>query len=319
MNTEKNIVIVGSSNTDLFVKIKKIPKPGETVIGGEIYKSLGGKGANQAVAAARAGGNVTFICSLGDDNYAEYSIESFNKEGINTRYVKIDKEKASGLAIILVDEKGENSIAVASGANEKLLPGDIDFLSSIIMPGDVLLLQMEIPIATVSKAAQIGFERNARVILNPAPAQEFSNELYKYLSIITPNIHETEKLTGIEIKSEDDAVKSAKKLLGKGVETVIITRGKQGVLLATNNTVQIFPAYKVAPVDTTAAGDIFNGVLAACISKGMCLAEAVKYSNAAAAISITKLGSQNSAPTLVEINNFLEKENLTVEKENKTN
>ncbi len=308
----KNIVVIGSSNTDLFMKVTTIPKPGETVIGGEIYKSLGGKGANQAVAASRVGGNITFICSLGDDIYGKESIQSFSNEGISVEHIKIEKSKASGLAMIIVDRYGENIITVASGANECLTPEYIESLKQVIKNADLLLMQLEIPVETVRTAAKIAYENNVKVMLNPAPARELTGDLLSYISILTPNVHEAETLSGIKIKSSEDIQKAANVFLRKGIETVIITQGSKGVYCESNNCNDFIPSFSVDAVDTTAAGDIFNGVLAVRISEGFSFPEAIKYASAAAAISVTRLGSLTSAPFQNEINQFLLKNSLVI-------
>jgi ribokinase len=304
------IVVVGSTNIDLFMKVQKIPKPGETVIGKEVYKYFGGKGANQAIAAARFNGDVTFIGSLGNDSDGLSAIKNFSKEGIDISNIKKSPHKPTGLALIFVDEQGENSIAVSSGANELLGIDDITACTDIIKKSDILLIQLEIPIETVKVAAKIAYENNVKVILNPAPAFPLDDELYSYVSIITPNIHETESLTGIKVCSEDDALKASTFFIEKGIETVIITNGANGVYNCNQVEVKFYPAHLVSAIDTTGAGDIFNGVLASAIAYGMKIEEAVEYATAAAAISVTFEGAQNSAPTKSEVDKFLLNKNL---------
>jgi ribokinase len=299
----KNIVVVGSTNVDLIIKGDKIPKQGETVLGGTFYKAAGGKGANQAVAASRAGGNVTFISCVGNE-YGDESIEGFRKDGINVDYVKKDPEVATGIALILVDKNGENSISVASGANLSLTVSDIQKAQQIIMDSDVLLMQLEIPIEVVEEAARIASSSGVKIILNPAPAQALSDELLKQVTILTPNESEAELLTGIEVKNETDAKKAASVILKKGVEVVIITIGSKGALLATKDETNIISAYKVDAIDTTAAGDVFNGALAIAIAENKSLVDAIQFANVAAAISVTRLGAQPSAPIRKEIENM---------------
>ncbi|MFC2083520.1 ribokinase [Bacteroidota bacterium] len=301
----KNIVVVGSSNTDMIIKTDKIPKPGETVIGGKFYKAAGGKGANQAVAASRAGGNVTFIASVGNDLFGDEAIMGFQKDGINIKHIKKDSEEASGIALIFIDNKGENSIAVASGANLKLQESDIEKAKERISGADVLLMQLEIPINTVEAAAKIADSSGVKVILNPAPAQPLSNELLKHITILTPNESEAELLTGLEVKDEPGAEKAAKILIEKGVELVIITLGTKGALLATKDESKLVAGFKVNAADTTAAGDVFNGALAVAIAENKSLSEAIKFANAAAAISVTRMGAQPSVPQRDEIENML--------------
>ncbi len=302
----KNIVVVGSSNTDMIIKTEKIPKPGETVIGGEFYKAAGGKGANQAVAASRAGGHVALIASVGNDVFGEEAITGFKNDGINIEYIKKDSVNASGIALIFIDKIGENSIVVASGANLNLLESDLKKAQEKISDADVLLMQLETPIETVAAAAKMACSASVKVILNPAPAQSLSDDLLKCISILTPNESEAELLTGIEVKDENDAAKAAKMLLEKGVDIVIVTLGNHGAFLATKEESKLIPGFKVDASDTTAAGDVFNGALAVAISEKKEIKDAIKFAHAAAAISVTRIGAQPSAPKLTEINEFLQ-------------
>ena len=299
------IVVVGSSNIDMVIKGDKIPRPGETVIGGDFFKAAGGKGANQAVAAARAGGQVSFISSVGNDIFGKEAISNYREDGIDSRAIKTDPEHATGTALILIDKDGENSISVAPGANNSLNKTDLEKASAVIQGASVLLVQLEIPIETVEAAVQMANSFDVKVVLNPAPARHLSDQLLKQISIITPNESEAEHLTGIPINNFEDAKKAARILLKKGVETVLITLGKKGTLLTTHNTSELIPAFEVDTVDTTAAGDVFNGALATAISEGMSLKEAIRFANAAAAISVTRLGAQPSAPKREEIEHFL--------------
>lgn len=300
----KKIVVVGSSNVDLIIKGDKIPKHGETVLGGTFYKAAGGKGANQAVAASRAGGEVSFISCVGNE-YGEESIEGFRKDGINVDYVKKDPDVATGIALILVDKNGENSISVASGANLSLNVSDIQKAQQIIKEADVLLMQLEIPIEVVEEAAKIAFSAGVKTILNPAPAKPLSDKLLKCVTILTPNESETELLTGTEVKNETDAINAASKILAKGVEVVIITIGSKGALLATKDETKIISGHKVEAKDTTAAGDVFNGALALAIAENKSLDEAIQFANAAAAVSVTRMGAQPSAPKREEIEDMI--------------
>lgn len=308
--TNKKIVVVGSSNTDMIIKLEHIPKPGETVLGGEFSIAPGGKGANQAVSAARADGNVIFIARVGDDIFGEKAVKGFIQDGINVEYVIRDKNAPSGVALIFVDKKGENSIAVASGANANLSPNDIINVKDVIADSSIMLIQLEIPIETVNETVKIAYENKVKVILNPAPAQHLSDDLLKKIDIITPNETETEILTGIKIENEKCMEKAGNLLLEKGIETVLITIGKHGVYVVNKDLKGIIPGFKVNPVDTTAAGDVFNGVLAVTLSENMSLKNAVRFSNAAAALSVTKLGAQTSAPFRDEIESFLKEREL---------
>ena len=301
----KKIVVVGSSNTDMIIKVPWIPKPGETILGGRFSTAPGGKGANQAVAAARAGGDVTFLARIGDDMFGQKAKEGFIKDNINTDYILTDENEPSGVALICVDEDGENIIAVAGGANSKLSPEDIQKQSEVISSADILVGQLETPLDTIHKAFSIASAGGVKTILNPAPAQELSDDLLACVSILTPNESEAELLTGIKVDSEADAAKAADVLMGKGIETVLLTMGSRGAYIATAEFKELISGFKVKAVDATAAGDVFNGALAVAIAQNKPLRGAVSFANAAAALSVTKLGAQPSAPTKDQIDKFL--------------
>ncbi len=305
--SDSKIVVVGSSNTDMIIQLGKIPVPGETVLGGKFSIAAGGKGANQAVAAARAGGNITFIACVGDDMFGNQAVEGFIGDGINVEYIKRVENAASGVALIFVGKGGENSIAVASGANANLHPEDITDLKQVITKAQILVMQLETPIDTVTRAAQLAHEAGVKVILNPAPAQPLDDELLKMISIITPNEIEAELLTNIKVEDEISAGNAADVLLGKGIGSVLITLGARGVLLATGEKQELIPGFEVDVVDTTAAGDVFNGVLAVGLAENKPFDEAIRFANAAAALSVTKLGAQPSAHSREEIDFFLNK------------
>jgi ribokinase len=295
------IVVIGSSNTDMVVKSKKIPSPGETIIGGTFFMNPGGKGANQAVAAARLDGNVTFVTKTGNDLFGEQVKHIFDFEGIDTRYIVKDQKNPSGIALIMVDQNGENCIVVAPGSNGTLSAYDIAEEVYGNDPSDVFLLQLEIPVSTVEFVVQKVFSNGNRVILNPAPAKQLSDDLLNCLYLITPNENEAELLTGIKVTDASTAEKSAEKLLAKGVKNVIITMGAAGAYLLTEKVSKQIPVVPVRALDTTAAGDVFNGALAVAISEGKDLEEAVVFANTAAAISVTHMGAQSSAPFRREI------------------
>jgi len=301
----KKIVVVGSSNTDMIIKVPHVPVPGETIIGGKFSIAAGGKGANQAVAAARAGGDVTFIARIGDDMFGQQAKDGFVKDNINVDHVLSDKDAPSGVALIFVGEDGQNSIAVASGANANLSPSDVQAASDAISTSDILIMQLETPLETVQKAASIASESGVKVILNPAPAQALSDNILRNISILTPNESESELLTGINVETEKDAAAAADALMAKGIETVIITMGPKGAFVATADSKELVSGFSVKAVDATAAGDVFNGTLAVAIAEGKPLKKAVSFANAAAALSVTKLGAQPSAPTREEIDKFL--------------
>ena len=298
------IVVVGSSNTDMVIKCAHLPVPGETIIGGEFFMNPGGKGANQAVAAAKVGGDVVFVAKIGDDIFGQEAVQGFAKEGINTDYIAVDPEKPSGVATIMVDDRGENCIAVASGANNTLDPADVDNALAQIDEAGVLLMQLETPLPTVAHVAALGSEKGKTVILNPAPAQPLEDAILANLDVITPNETEAEILTGIRVNTVEDARIAAQALREKGVGTVIITLGSQGAFVLDEAFTGLVPAREVTAVDTTAAGDTFNGALAVGLAAGRDIESVVGFANAAAAISVTRMGAQASAPTLEEVNTF---------------
>lgn len=298
------IVVVGSSNTDMIIKLDRIPKPGETRLGGEFATAAGGKGANQAVAAARAGGAVTFVARVGQDMFGERAVAGLIQNGVNVDHVQFDK-CPSGVALIFVGEDGENSIAVGSGANAKLSPVDVRRAKSAFAAADVVMMQLETPLDTVQAAADLASASGALVILNPAPAQPLPDRLLKQISILTPNETEAELLTGIAVDDDASCGRAADVLLGKGVKTVVFTLGARGAFVASSTSKQLVPGFKVEQVDTTAAGDAFNGALAVALAEGQPMLDAVRFANAAGALSVTRLGAQPSAPSRKEIEALL--------------
>jgi ribokinase len=304
-NRNKKIVVVGSSNTDMIIKAPRIPKPGETVLGGQFSMAAGGKGAIQAVAAARAGGDVTFIARVGSDFFGDRAIKSFKLDRIDSSRVFRERVLPSGIALVFVDKEGRNSIAVAAGANAQLSRKDVESSRDAIGASDILLTQLEIPMDTVLAAAEIADANGVRVILNPAPAQKLSNELLRYISILTPNEFEAEELTGIRITHNLSSASAADSLLAQGVKTVLITLGPRGAFLATEDVRELVPGFAVRAVDSTGAGDVFCGALAVALSENKQMRDAVIFANAAAAISVTRLGAQPSIPRRHEIEKFL--------------
>jgi ribokinase len=303
----KNILVVGSSNTDLIIKVPGIPRPGETILGGAFQTFPGGKGANQAVAAARAGGHVVFIASVGDDAYGREAISGYQADHINTGDIKICRNIPSGIAMITISESGENAIAVAPGANSHLFPEDLEEAEEAFHEADFMLIQLEIPLETVKKAVELGKELGTGVILNPAPAARLPDGILAATDIITPNETETEILTGIRVDSEESAARAADHLHDRGVATVIITLGSKGAFVSDrkSGTRAVIPGFRVTAKDTTAAGDVFNGQLAVSLAEGASLEDAVRTAHAAAALSVQKLGAQSSIPTREETDGFL--------------
>jgi ribokinase len=292
----ESIVVIGSTNTDMVIKTRKIPAPGETILGGEFFMNPGGKGANQAVAAARLGGKVTFIAKTGNDIFGDQAKENFRHEGINTSYLIQDKTHPSGVALITVDEKGENSIVVAPGANGQLCEADLLPALPIIEQGGFILMQLEIPMTTVEYVAAIASKNRVKVIINPAPAQRLSDSLLKHISILTPNQSEAALLTGIAVVDLPSAEAAGRVLQSKGVGIIIITLGDQGAFVLTSTESFHIPVQKVEVMDTTAAGDVFNGALTVALAEGKRLREAVEFACRASSISVTRMGAQASAP-----------------------
>ena len=294
-------VVLGSSNTDMMVQSERLPKPGETILGGTFFMNAGGKGANQAVAAARLGGNVTFICKVGDDLFGRQSVDLYQKEGINTNFITIDKSNPSGIALINVDKQAENCIVVAMGANGTLVTDDLKNAEKEIIDARILFMQLEIPMATVEYAAQLAHDHGVKVILNPAPAQHLSDKLLKCLDIIILNETEAEMISGVKVIDFESAKKSVTVIVDKGVKKVIITMGSHGAILKEEDTYLEVVAHKVKAVDTTAAGDTFCGAIAVAICEGQSLEDATKFANRCSAITVTKMGAQSSIPTLEEV------------------
>jgi len=296
-----SIVVVGSTNTDMVIRAAHIPEPGETILGGSFFMFQGGKGANQAVAAKRLGGDVTFIAKTGNDIFGERSVQLFREEGIHTGHMVTDPANPSGVALITVDANAENCIVVASGANATLSPGDIEPATDLIKHAGIVLMQLEIPLDTVSFVASVAAANGCIVILNPAPACELDDALLQNISIITPNKKEAEMLSGIKIAGIESTVAAAHAIRDKGMATVIITLGPEGAFIS-NADIEVFvPAPVVKAVDTTAAGDVFNGALAVALSEGRSLTDAVIFGCKAAAVSVTRLGAQSAAPFRHEV------------------
>ena len=289
------IFVIGSANTDMVVKAKKLPLPGETLLGGTFFMNAGGKGANQAVAAARLGGNVTIVTKVGNDIFGKQTIEGLKKENINTGYVFVDDNAPSGTALIMVNEEGENCIVVAPGANAQLLPADIKKVKNIAT-AKIILMQLEIPIETIIAVAGNAKANGQQVIINPAPAQKLNDELLKGLFLITPNETEAFFLTGETVTDDGTAAKAACVLLSKGVQNVIITLGRQGAYFQNNSMKLKIDAPLVKAVDTTAAGDTFNGAITVALTENMDWEQALKFAVQAASISVTRLGAQASVP-----------------------
>jgi len=288
-------------NMDMVVKTSHIPQPGETVLGGSFLMNPGGKGANQAVAVARLGGNVTFIGKIGDDIFGKQSSQLFDEEGVDTNGILSDSDSPSGIALITVDDRGENSIVVAPGANAHLEPEDVEKVLGTYADAKILLVQLEIPMHTVEFASRHARQRGMQVILNPAPANHAVPNMFHLVDIITPNIHEAEMLSGVRITDIPSARQAADVIHSQGVKHVIVTLGKGGAVLLEDGVFSHIPAPVVETVDSTAAGDVFNGALAVAVAEGKGLTEATAFACRAASIAVTRMGAQSSIPFRNEV------------------
>ena len=297
----ERIVVIGSCNTDMVINTDRLPLPGETIIGGNFFMNAGGKGANQAVAAVRLGGSVSFMAKVGNDHFGSRSIEQYKAEGIDVEHILIDSELPSGVALIMVDANGENCIAVASGANAMLRVEDIDRAMGMIERGDIVLMQLETPLDTVEYVARIAHERGKRVILNPAPAQHLPDALLKNLYMIIANETETELITGVRITDMESICRAADVMSERGVQNVVITLGSKGAFIKENGAYHKVPAIKVKAVDATAAGDTFCGALCVALAEKKGILEAVEFANKCASVTVTRMGAQSSLPYRSEI------------------
>jgi len=299
------VTVVGSFMYDLVATASRRPKTGETLIGDSFGMFLGGKGANQAIAASRAGASVTMVGRLGNDLFGNQFLEKFSEEGIKTDFVIQDTENGTGVGMPLIDASGDNSIVIIPQANMALTVENIDKAESVIADSDVLILQCEVPMEANKRAAEIANKNDTLVILNPAPARKIPDTLLSLVDIITPNESEAEILTDMPTETNSQAMEAAHHLLSKGVETVILTLGSRGSLLLTEKMEKRIPAYSVDVIDTTAAGDAFCGALAAILSNGSIIEEAIKIANAAGALAVTKLGAEPSLPTKKDIDQLI--------------
>lgn len=303
----KTIAVIGSTNMDLVATAARIPVTGETLTGRDFFMVPGGKGANQAVAAAKLGAKVLFVARLGKDNFAAASLDNFRKVGIDTRYVKQLDSVPSGVALIAIDDNGKNIIIVIPGANAMLSAADVADAEAEIAKAAVVVCQLEVPLATVVQAAKTAKKHNVPFILDPAPVVPLDDELLSMIDIIKPNEVEAKMLTGIEVSDFQSASKAADVFFDKGVGNVIITLGAKGFLLATKESREIISNHKVKALDSTAAGDTFTGAMASRLAAGESLRGAALYANAAAALSVTKLGAQSSMPDAMEVAEFMKK------------
>lgn len=300
------VVVVGSANTDLTVKADRLPRPGETVSGGEFMVSYGGKGANQALAALKAGAQVTFLAKIGTDAYGNLLYEHLVHSGFPAEGLLRDPEAPAGVALIAIDNAGHNQIVVAPGSNGRFTVEDLQTVESLFQDASLLLTELEIPMPTVEYALRLAKERGMTTILNPAPFAPLPEAIYSYIDILTPNETEAEDLTGIKVHTLDDAKKAASILRSRGCSMVIITLGAQGALLSQGETLEHFPAFPVKAIDSVAAGDAFNGALAAALTAHQPFHAALRFANAAGALCTTRRGAQESLPTKEEIEQLLQ-------------
>lgn len=303
--TVADVVVVGSVNLDRVQTVARLPAPGETVHGTSFALHHGGKGANQAVAAARLGARVSMVGRLGADDFATQLLANLEADGIDHSAVIQDASTTTGVALIVVADDGQNSIVVASGANMQVTPDDVDAAAETIAAADVLLLQLEIPLDAVQRAAEIAHEHGVPVVLNPAPARDLPADLLSRVDVLIPNESETALLTGLPVDTGAELEAAARALLDRGISTAILTLGARGAMLATGSEVEIIPTFKVQPVDTTAAGDAFVAGFSVALAEGKPVAEAVRWGNAAGALAATRLGAQTSLPRRAELEQLL--------------
>jgi ribokinase len=300
-----NILVIGSFMMDLVVRTPRVPHNGETVIGTHFNRFPGGKGANQAVAAARLGGKVTMVGKLGEDPFGDDMLQAMEDESINTKHILRDEEKSTGVGSVTIDDQGNNRIVVVPGANLMYSVKDLFRIEHLIKASDILMLQLEMDIGMIEQAVEIAHIHRVPVILNPAPAQKLKDDTLKKVTYITPNETESEILTGIKVKGIEDAKAAGKVLLEKGVQNVVITLADKGAVLINSSEVLHVPGYPVEPIDTVAAGDAFNGALAFELTRDTPLAEAVRIANVAGALAVTKEGAIPSLPYSFDIEAFL--------------
>jgi ribokinase len=298
------IVVVGSANTDFVLGVPELPSRGATVLGHEFHVVRGGKGANQAVAAARLGADVTFVARLGTDSFGNEALAAYREEGIRTDFIVQDPEIHSGIALIMVNPNGENVIGVGPGANGHLTAEDVQAASAAIQEADCVLLQLEIPVEAVQAAVEIAHRHQVRVILNPAPAQKLPQEILKSVDYLTPNETEAAILAGEDPSGIGlDSLPRLASILG--IPNLVVTLGSRGAAILQNGQTSLIPPFPITPVDTTASGDAFNGALAVALARGEGISQAVKYANAAGAITATRPGAQPSLPTSKELDQFM--------------
>lgn len=304
------ICVIGSSNIDLTARVPRLPKRGETLKGHTFHLGYGGKGANQAITAAKLGARVTMVTKLGRDVFGEDTLKNYRAHGVDTTFVQFDDAHASGIAMIFVDDHAQNCIVIVPGANAALSPDDVHAAARAIREASAVVCQLEVPVETTLEAFRIARAANVRTILNPAPASPLPDELLTLTDICVPNEIEIEMLTGVAVTTLTEGERAARALLARGVGTVIVTLGERGALLVRDDAVEHIAPITVNAIDPTGAGDAFIGALAVFLGEGMMLRDAVKRANAVAALSVTKLGTQTSFPTCAEADAFCRQQGL---------
>ena len=305
MVQQPRVLVIGSANMDFTVAVPELPREGQTVMGGSFYTSHGGKGANQAVAARRLGAQVRFLGGIGTDPQGDQIVRQFEAEGIPIDGLIRMEDAATGVALIVVDGEGRNQIAVAPGANLRLSPEAARAHETLLLTAKVLLCQLEIPLETVQWALAAAREHAVLTILNPAPACALPDSVLSLVDCLTPNAAEAERLSGVSVDGPGSAARAAQRLLARGPKRVIVTLGSQGVLYCDGQAAMHYPAFPVQAVDTTGAGDAFNGALAVGLAAGGSWPEALPLANATAALTCTKRGAQASFPARAEVEAFL--------------
>ncbi|AKU69079.1 ribokinase [Prevotella fusca JCM 17724] len=301
MNNKKKIVIVGSANTDMVISADHFPLPGETLMGTNFMTNFGGKGANQAVAAARMGGQTIFIGKVGNDNFGTSIISNLESEGINVSHLYTTQKTSTGVALITTIPSGENSIIVNAGANGQLTADDVRDSEEVIAEAGTVLMQLETPVAALTEAAKLGKKHGAFTVLNPAPASPLPHELLENIDLLIPNETEASSISGVEIKDESTAMEAISVIQGMGVKNVIITVGSKGAIAKVDGKMIMVPAFKVKAIDTTAAGDTFCGALCVALSEGKDIEAAIRFGNKASSVSVTRKGAQLSIPQRKEL------------------
>jgi len=302
-----DVVVVGGANTDYLVRGKALPRPGQTIEGSVYQEAIGGKGVNQAVAAARMGARVAFVGRVGNDNRGDQIIDGLDKENVDTTFISCTDHKPTGVALVMVDEMGEKQIFTAPGANHDMRPEDVERAKAVIESAKVVVAQLEAPLRIVEMVFKFAHDSNVTTVLDPAPAQTLPSSLLRHVNIIRPNVGEAKTLTGIETKNRASARRAARALIEKGVRTAIIQAGNEGTLVVWSDGEHWLPRIPLEAVDATGAGDAFVGTLAAQLALGRDLIAASTFANAASALATTKLGAQASLPTREEVEALLKR------------